>query len=176
MKNSSKDDTSTKTSAYMKKCGVPDKLHSRMIYYLCDNIYQNKDSTEINYKPLLSSVNILNNAIWADALKIVFEYLNENHMDHTLSTIKIEYPQFQEEKITTNESIYERINDLIQKGSTEKNFHVLVQSFLSDLPLKNTTKSTQLLYPDITSSESLGLDISNISEDNSLNIDSFHEE
>ena len=176
MINAVKDDISKKASAYMTKCGVPNKLHSQMIFKVCDIIYKNKDSTEANFKPLLSSVNILNNSVWASALKIIFTYLKENHLDLTLSTIKIEEPQIQDKTLEKNENVYEKIDDLIKKSNSKKDFNELVQSFLSTQPLKCPIDITQELYPDVISSESLGQDLSNFVSDNSLNIDSFHDD
>lgn len=176
MKSGVKDDISKKTSEYMKQSGIPNKLHSQMLFNICDAINQNNKKIQNNkIKPLLSSVNILNSDAWDHALIIVLSFLKENLMDLTLDTMKTECKSLQNTidsfKLDINENIDSILNDLIISSKSKKpNFQSLVQSFLSDLPLKNSTDRSKELYPDIVSSESMGLDNSNIISD-----DSFHD-
>ena len=180
MKGGEKDNISKKASEYMEQCGIPHKLHSKMLYNICDIVNKNKDLKKAKFRSLFSSVNILSNDIWNHALAIVLTFLKENLMDLTLDTMKIEYEQLQSIidslKIDEYENSDQLLARLLEYAGSQRNFQDLLQSFLGELPLKNTIDLSKELYPDIVSSESLGPDISNInSDDNSLNNESFHD-
>lgn len=181
--SSQSNDISQEVSNYMKKCGIPNKLHSQMLFNICNIVFENKDSKKIKSKSLFSSVNILKTDAWEHALRIIFTFLKENHMDLTLATMKTEHKQFQDEEINSlsmdddiGESADQILQDLIN-SSSKKDFHDLVLSFLSELPLKNSIDHAKELYPDINSSESLEQDNSNnVSDDSGLNFSSFHDD
>ena len=140
-----------KAAEYMKKCGVPNNLHSRLLCEICELIYQDENVENTHFKPLLSNVHFVEEESWDPAIEIVMKFLQDNHMDNTYQAFKIEYSYdytFQD-TLSDDKPADEVMSKLISENKNQP-FRKRVEMFLRDLKIEdNGIRKNPVNFKDI---------------------------
>mgnify|MGYP006870920744 CR=1 FL=1 len=157
---------SQQAAEYMKECGVPNNLQSRFLYELCQIIHQN-DDPDLPFNSLIAETDILDKKCWTYALRLVFSFLTESQMNHTLKTINLENQNLEryntnqlDDGLPTLEQLVEISHNLEGKTLNEK-----VEEFMAEMPVKLTGDKIKESIPDIPSSDSEQIESLNFDED-----------